>query len=238
MRRDPEVLRVWRERSARRWRERRAQTARDLARAGMPISTLARVSRARMEREAEQLRWRGSTMRQGRGMAVSDHQRRKVRAEDGCRVRRHMQEDPTTETARQARAILAQGWGVQRVDPAHVTPRSLGGCDMAECVIPLSRCLHDRLDSTGLWILDALTVREQAHAVLHLGVIGALKRVTGCDWRPLEDTARTVRDRLPHLDRVEQAEHVRVEGGLLAALEALTGTVWLPVRDEQQGVAA
>lgn len=177
-------------------------------------------------------------MRQGRGMAASDQQRRKARGEQGCRVRRHMQEDPTTETARQARAILAQGRGVRRIDPAHVTPRSLGGCDAPECVIPLSRCLHDRLDSTGLWILDALTVEEQAHAVGHLGLIGALKRASGADWRPLEDTARTVRDRLPHLDRAEQAEHVRLEGGILPALEALTGTAWQPVRDGLGEVAA
>jgi hypothetical protein len=70
-------------------------------------------------------------------------------------------------------------------DAAHVVPRSRGGCSDPACVIPLTRRLHEQLDRGELDILPVLTREEQAHAVLHLGLLGALQRVTGgVRWAP------------------------------------------------------
>jgi predicted restriction endonuclease len=33
-----------------------------------------------------------------------------------------------------------------RIDPAHLVPRSLGGCDEADCVVPLCRTHHRAYD--------------------------------------------------------------------------------------------
>jgi hypothetical protein len=69
-----------------------------------------------------------------------------------------------------------------RVDPGHVIPKSLGGCDSALCVIPLDRRCHRAYDRGELDLLPYLEPgwRPQlAHAVEHVGLIGALRRVTG-----------------------------------------------------------
>jgi hypothetical protein len=69
-----------------------------------------------------------------------------------------------------------------RVDPAHLAPRSLGGCDEADCVVALCRSHHrayDRGDLDLLAYLEPGSRTEIAHAVMHLGLIGALRRLTG-----------------------------------------------------------
>jgi hypothetical protein len=74
------------------------------------------------------------------------------------------------------------------IDPAHVTPRSLGGCDAPECVVPLCRdgagqgC-HRAYDQGRLDLLPLLENQgawraEQAHAVEHLGLAAAFRRIT------------------------------------------------------------
>lgn len=68
------------------------------------------------------------------------------------------------------------------VDPAHVTPRALGGCDEALCVIGLTRHNHLCYDRGELDILPWLSLEEQAHAVSHLGILGALRRTTGDEY--------------------------------------------------------
>lgn len=67
------------------------------------------------------------------------------------------------------------------ITPAHLAPRSLG-CDEPACVVPLC-WVHHRAYVTGrLKLLAHLEPRwraEVAHAVEHLGLIGAVRRLTG-----------------------------------------------------------
>jgi Uma2 family endonuclease len=70
----------------------------------------------------------------------------------------------------------------RRIDPAHLIPRKLGGCDHALCVAPLCRVHHRAYDGDQLDLLPHLEPgwREQlAHAVAHVGLIGALRQITG-----------------------------------------------------------
>src|SRR4051812_31542325 len=106
-------------------------------------------------------------MRRGRGFAVSTAQRSKVKTEGRCRVCHS-----------------------EQVDPAHVTPRSVGGCADPDCVIPLCRAHHrryDRQEAPWLDVLPVLTVDEQAHVVRHLRIVGALERTTNVGWLPEDD---------------------------------------------------
>ena len=64
--------------------------------------------------------------------------------------------------------------------PAHLAPRSLGGCDHPDCVVPLCWMHHRAYDTGRLELLPHLEPRwraEIAHAVLHLGLIGAVRRL-------------------------------------------------------------
>jgi 5-methylcytosine-specific restriction endonuclease McrA len=73
-----------------------------------------------------------------------------------------------------------------RVDAAHVIPRSLG-CGDALDVVPLCRRCHAAYDAGELDLLPYLEpgFRAQvAHAVRHVGLIGALRRISGEDRRP------------------------------------------------------
>jgi hypothetical protein len=66
--------------------------------------------------------------------------------------------------------------------PAHLTPRSLGGCDHPDCVVPLCWMHHRAYDTGRLELLPYIEPRwrhEIAHAVLHLGLIGAVRRLCG-----------------------------------------------------------
>jgi hypothetical protein len=69
----------------------------------------------------------------------------------------------------------------RRVDPAHLVPKSLGGCGNALCVTALCRPCHRAYDRGALDLLPYLepAYRAQvAHAVGHVGLIGALRRLT------------------------------------------------------------
>ena len=64
--------------------------------------------------------------------------------------------------------------------PAHLAPRSLGGCDHPDCVVPLCWMHHRAYDTGRLELLPHLEPRwraEVAHAVMHLGLIGAVRRL-------------------------------------------------------------
>jgi hypothetical protein len=66
------------------------------------------------------------------------------------------------------------------ITPAHLAPRSLGGCDEPDCVVPLCWIHHRAYDTGRLELLPYLEPRwraEVAHAVLHLGLIGAMRRL-------------------------------------------------------------
>ena len=76
--------------------------------------------------------------------------------------------------------------------PAHLAPRSLGGCDHPDCVVPLCWMHHRAYDTGRLELLPHLEPRwraEIAHAVLHLGLIGAMRRLrrtaADCGFHPL-----------------------------------------------------
>ena len=71
----------------------------------------------------------------------------------------------------------------KRVDPAHLISRSMGGCGDPLCVVPLCRrpC-HRAYDCGELDLLPHLEPgwRPQlAHAVGHVGLVGALRRISG-----------------------------------------------------------
>lgn len=66
--------------------------------------------------------------------------------------------------------------------PAHLAPRGLGGCDHPDCVVPMCWAHHRAYDTGRLDLLPHLEPRwraEIAHAVGHLGLIGAYRRLTG-----------------------------------------------------------
>lgn len=101
-------------------------------------------------------------MRRGRGFAASTSQRVKSRDEGRCRVCFNV-----------------------NPDAAHATPKSIGGCADPACVVPLCRSCHRLYDhEKRLDLLPYMTREEQAHAVAHLGIIGALERTTNTGWLP------------------------------------------------------
>jgi hypothetical protein len=66
------------------------------------------------------------------------------------------------------------------ITPAHLAPRSLGGCDHPDCVVPLCWTHHRAYDTGRLELLPHLEPQwraEVAHAVSHLGLIGAVRRL-------------------------------------------------------------
>jgi hypothetical protein len=78
--------------------------------------------------------------------------------------------------------------GLGPVDPAHLVPRSLGGCDQPDCVVPLCRHHHRIYNSGELDLLPHLEPHfraELAHGVTHLGLLRLLRRVTGLRWAVL-----------------------------------------------------
>jgi HNH endonuclease len=69
-----------------------------------------------------------------------------------------------------------------RIDPAHLIPRSLGGCADPLCVVPLCRRCHRAYDRGELDLLPYLEPAwraQLAHAVGHVGLVGALRRISG-----------------------------------------------------------
>ena len=70
----------------------------------------------------------------------------------------------------------------RRIDPAHLIPRSLGGCGDALCVVPACRRCHRAYDRGELDLLPYLEPgwrAQLAHAVGHAGLVGALRRISG-----------------------------------------------------------
>ena len=70
----------------------------------------------------------------------------------------------------------------RRIDPSHLIPRSLGGCGDALCVVPMCRTHHRAYDRGELDLLPYLEPgwrAQLAHAVGHIGLIGAVRRISG-----------------------------------------------------------
>src|SRR5438270_1032870 len=72
----------------------------------------------------------------------------------------------------------------KRTDPAHLIPRSIGGCGDPLCVTALCRRCHRAYDRGELDLLPYLEPAwraQLAHAVGHVGLIAALRRISGRD---------------------------------------------------------
>lgn len=137
------------------------------AESSLKRTPLNRVS----EKREKQVRKQGGTLKKGRGFAVTSPQRLKVRGKVcvGCG-------DPFDFENEQAQC-----------DPAHLWPRGLGGCDSPDCIVPLCRTCHRRLDdpSDSFDLLPQLVDRgyhrEIAHAIeVHeVPLALLLERLTG-----------------------------------------------------------
>lgn len=102
-------------------------------------AALARVSEKRQaEYDSGERRNTGSTLKPGRGFAVAPAQRAKMKLLVclGC-----------------GREVDPDVMGEWMIDPAHLLPRSAGGCDDPLCVAPL--CRHLYIPETGChWAYD------------------------------------------------------------------------------------
>lgn len=96
---------------------------------------------------------------------------------------------PEQRAKRVAGASIVSG-ATEHLDAAHLCSRSLGGCDDADCTVPLTRAEHRAFDGGGLDLLPYLVpdhVDEIAHALHHYrGDLPALlERLTGVKWAPV-----------------------------------------------------
>lgn len=88
---------------------------------------------------------------------------------------------------REALSIVS---GLEGCDPAHLLPRSLGGCDDALCVVPLLRAEHRAYDTGELdllpYLLKAGCYAEIAHCIEahHISPLPLLERLTADKWAP------------------------------------------------------
>jgi hypothetical protein len=127
-----------------------------------------------------------STLKQGKGFSASPAQRKAVRNK------------PCVYCAQCQGIDIGDGGGVFVVDPAHLWPRGMGGCDDALCVIPLCRAHHRLFDEGKLDILAKLIdggyYPEMAHAIQahELSPLTLLERLTGTEWAPLGSPERAV----------------------------------------------
>jgi hypothetical protein len=125
--------------------------------------------------------------------------RRRKRLERGAGLRRSaplrrkspLRRSPFSPASRaqreKVRALGCLVCGARPADPAHLVPRSMGGCEHPDCVVPLCRTHHRRYDRGELDLLGALEPRfrrELAHGLLHVGLLGLLRRVTATRWEP------------------------------------------------------
>jgi hypothetical protein len=72
-------------------------------------------------------------------------------------------------------------------------PRSMGGCDHADCVVALCRLHHRAYDSGRLDLVSYLEPAhrwEAAHAVIHVGLARALRRLSNVERRTVKSDQR------------------------------------------------
>jgi hypothetical protein len=73
------------------------------------------------------------------------------------------------------------------VDPAHLVPQRFGGCEDADCVVPLCRAHHRIFDRARLALapyLDGKFAAELAHAQSHVGAKRLRRALEGGGWPP------------------------------------------------------
>ena len=117
--------------------------------------------------------------------------RAKLRTRKALRRTKPLQRTPSLAATEQQRAAVAGRRCIvcgtdRRIDPAHVIPRSLGGCGDALCVVPICREHHRAYDRGELDLLPHLEPAwraQLAHAVGHLGLIGAWRRISASRGR-------------------------------------------------------
>jgi hypothetical protein len=119
---------------------------------------------------------------------TSLRRRARLRARKPLRRTTPLQRTGSLAATDRQRAAVA-GWAcivcgaTQGVDPAHVIARSGGGCGAALCVVPLCRVrchrAYDRGELDLLPYLEPAWRAQLAHAVGHVGLIGALRRISG-----------------------------------------------------------
>lgn len=131
--------------------------------------------------EARKAKPRRALQRSASGFSASAAQRKKVKGLACVGCGREATED-----------------GSVVIDPAHLWPKGKGGCDKADCVIPLCRFIYDGsgchqlLDTGKLDLLSRLEERgfheayakEIAHPIAEHGVplVALVRRLTGSDW--------------------------------------------------------
>jgi hypothetical protein len=141
----------------------------------VPIARLEKKPKAAKGLKRSQMERKPSKLKRGTVGKTSTEQKEKVLRE-GARID-HMVINLTD-------LIEQFPDGLGPIDPAHIIARAQGGCDDEDCICPLPRRLHDAYDEGKLDLLPWLTLDEQAHAVKHVGILGALKRTTGESYVP------------------------------------------------------
>ncbi len=80
----------------------------------------------------------------------------------------------------------ADGW---QIDPAHLCPRGMGGCNDPLCVVPLWRPVHRAFDDRKFdllkWVVFHGLHAQVAHALEHYrgDVVALTERLTSCRWQ-------------------------------------------------------
>jgi hypothetical protein len=98
---------------------------------------------------------------------------------------------PEQRAKRIAGASIVSG-ETRGLDAAHLCSRGLGGCDDADCTVPLTHAEHVAFDDGKLDLLPYLVAHqclaEMAHALEHYrGDLPALlERLTGTTWAPAD----------------------------------------------------
>ena len=113
--------------------------------------------------------------------------RARLRAKAQLQRSKPLQRTASMAASERQRAAVAERTCIvsgadKRIDPAHLIPRSLGGCGDPLCVVPLCRRCHRAYDRGELDLLPYLEPAwraQLAHAVGHMGLIGALRRISG-----------------------------------------------------------
>ena len=118
---------------------------------------------------------------------TSLRRRASLRARKPLRRTKPLQRTPALAATEAQRAAVAGRpcivcGATHRVDPAHLIPKALGGCGDARCVTALCRVCHRDYDAGRLDLLPYLEPAwraQLAHAVGHVGLIGARRRISG-----------------------------------------------------------
>ena len=116
---------------------------------------------------------------------TSLRRRARLRARKPLRRTTPLQRTPSLAATDSQRAAVAGRPCIvcgseHRIDPAHLIPRSLGGCGDPLCVVPLCRDCHRAYDTGRLDLLPHLEPAwraQLAHAVAHVGLMAALRRI-------------------------------------------------------------